>query len=381
MTATPGLSSAELQTWRTFLRAHATVTRRLEAELVAEQGLPLASYDVLVQLSEAPDRSLRMTELADRVLLSRSGLTRLADRLERDGLLRREACPSDARGTLAVLTDAGLQRLEQAWPTHRAGRRRARHRPAERRRGRGARAAARQARPGRAAARGRLRRPALTPSRERSRVVRDGWALGFAVGLYGTTFGAAAVTAGLSAPQACVLSALMFTGASQFALVGVLGAGGSAVSAVAGALLLGVRNTLYAVRVSSLLPERGLRRAVAAHLTIDESTARRPPRRQGSSGPASGRRASASSSSGTPSRCWARWAPPGSATRPTSASTRSCPRRSWRCSGRSSPAAGGVATAVAGALVAVVALPLLPAGVPVLLAGLVVLPQLLRRTA
>jgi DNA-binding MarR family transcriptional regulator len=115
------LSSAELATWRAFLRAHATVTRRLEAELVAEHELPLPSYDVLVQLSEAPERRLRMTELADRVLLSRSGLTRLADRLERDGLISRQACPSDARGTLAVLTDAGLARLEAAWPTHRRG--------------------------------------------------------------------------------------------------------------------------------------------------------------------------------------------------------------------------------------------------------------------
>jgi len=114
-----GLTSEEMHTWRTFLRSHATVTRRLEAELVAEHDLPLASYDVLVQLSEAPDRRLRMTELADRVLLSRSGLTRLADRLERDGLLTRVACPSDARGTLAVLTDDGLARLEQAWPSHR----------------------------------------------------------------------------------------------------------------------------------------------------------------------------------------------------------------------------------------------------------------------
>lgn len=121
MTAPPGLTTAELTAWRTFLRAHATVLRRLEAELVAEHDLPLASYDVLVQLSEAPDRRLRMTELADRVLLSRSGLTRLADRLARDGLLQREACPSDARGTLAVLTDAGLQRLRAAWPTHLRG--------------------------------------------------------------------------------------------------------------------------------------------------------------------------------------------------------------------------------------------------------------------
>ncbi len=121
MSVSEGLTSTELTAWRTFLRAHATVTRRLEAELIAEHDLPLASYDVLVQLSEAPDRRLRMTELADRVLLSRSGLTRLADRLERDGLISRQACPSDARGTLAVLTDAGLARLEQAWPTHRRG--------------------------------------------------------------------------------------------------------------------------------------------------------------------------------------------------------------------------------------------------------------------
>jgi DNA-binding MarR family transcriptional regulator len=121
VTVQEGLTAAELATWRTFLRAHATVTRRLEAELVAEHELPLASYDVLVQLSEAPDRSLRMTELADRVLLSRSGLTRLADRLERDGLITRQACKSDARGTLAVLTDAGLAKLETAWHTHRRG--------------------------------------------------------------------------------------------------------------------------------------------------------------------------------------------------------------------------------------------------------------------
>ncbi len=118
---TSALTPADLTAWRTFLRAHATVVRRLEAELVAEHDLPLASYDVLVQLSEAPDRRLRMTELADRVLLSRSGLTRLADRLERDGLLERRACPDDARGTLAVLTSAGLDRLRAAWPTHLRG--------------------------------------------------------------------------------------------------------------------------------------------------------------------------------------------------------------------------------------------------------------------
>ena len=121
MSAEQGLTPAQQRAWRTFLRAHATVVRALEAELLAEHDLPLASYDVLVQLSEAPDRRLRMTELADRVLLSRSGLTRLADRLEREGLITREPCPSDARGTLAVLTEAGLQRLRDAWPTHLRG--------------------------------------------------------------------------------------------------------------------------------------------------------------------------------------------------------------------------------------------------------------------
>ena len=87
------------------------VTRRLEADLLAEHQLPLASYDVLVQLVEAPERRLRMTELAERVLLSRSGLTRLVDRLEREGLVRREACDDDARGLFAVLTEDGFQRL------------------------------------------------------------------------------------------------------------------------------------------------------------------------------------------------------------------------------------------------------------------------------
>jgi len=116
-----GLTVEQQGAWRVFLRAHSTVLRRLESELVAEHDLPLASYDVLVQLSEAPRSALRMTELAERVLLSRSGLTRLVDRLERDGLVERQACPQDARGTLAVLTPAGLARLRAAWPTHLSG--------------------------------------------------------------------------------------------------------------------------------------------------------------------------------------------------------------------------------------------------------------------
>ena len=121
MSVRTGLSPAELSAWRLFLRAHTQVIRRLEHDLMTEHDLPLASYDVLVQLSEAPDRSLRMTELAERVLLSRSGLTRLVDRLVRDRLVERQACPSDARGTLAVLTDAGAAKLAEAWPTHLRG--------------------------------------------------------------------------------------------------------------------------------------------------------------------------------------------------------------------------------------------------------------------
>lgn len=110
-----------MRAWRELLRAHARVTRILEAELEQAHRLPLASYDVLVQLAEAPGRALRMSELAQAVLLSRSGLTRLVDRLEREGLVVRESCPSDARGTLAVLTPAGLDRLRAASGTHLTG--------------------------------------------------------------------------------------------------------------------------------------------------------------------------------------------------------------------------------------------------------------------
>jgi DNA-binding MarR family transcriptional regulator len=110
-----------LTVWRNFLRAHARVSRRLEADLLAEHELPLASYDVLVQLVEAPQRRLRMTELADRVLLSRSGLTRLVDRLARDGLVVREAVESDARGLFAVLTAEGYAKLRKASGTHLRG--------------------------------------------------------------------------------------------------------------------------------------------------------------------------------------------------------------------------------------------------------------------
>jgi DNA-binding MarR family transcriptional regulator len=110
-----------LAAWSTFLRAHARVVRELERELQAEQDLALTDYDVLVQLAAAADRRLRMSELADRLLLSRSGVTRLVDRLVADGLVARETCESDRRGQWAALTDAGYDRLRRASPTHLRG--------------------------------------------------------------------------------------------------------------------------------------------------------------------------------------------------------------------------------------------------------------------
>jgi len=107
--------------WRAFLRAHAQVVRRLERELAEEQGLALTDYDVLVQLAGADQRRLRMSELADRLLLSRSGVTRLVDRLVADDLVERVTCNDDRRGQWAALTDAGLRRLRAATPTHLRG--------------------------------------------------------------------------------------------------------------------------------------------------------------------------------------------------------------------------------------------------------------------
>jgi DNA-binding MarR family transcriptional regulator len=107
--------------WRAFLRAHAGLTRQLERELGAEAGIPLAWYDVLLQLAEAPERRLRMAELAERVLLSRSGLTRLVDRLQAEQLVVRQPAPDDARGMYTVLTPQGLAALRRSAPVHLAG--------------------------------------------------------------------------------------------------------------------------------------------------------------------------------------------------------------------------------------------------------------------
>ena len=107
----------------------------------------------------------------------------------------------------------------------------------------------------------------------RNQVDRTALSVAFTVGLYGAAFGAAGVTADFSILQTCLLSILLFSGASQFAVVGIMGAGGSAVSAIATATLLGFRNTLYGLQMAPILKVKGFKRVIAAQITIDESTA------------------------------------------------------------------------------------------------------------
>jgi DNA-binding MarR family transcriptional regulator len=127
MTVTEGAArplsagDSRLEPWRAFLQAHARITRRLDEELRAEHDLSLAEYDALLTIADAPGRRIRMRHLADRVILSKSGVTRLIDRLVLDGLVQRDVCLSDARGAEAVLTPAGLDRLRRASRTHLRG--------------------------------------------------------------------------------------------------------------------------------------------------------------------------------------------------------------------------------------------------------------------
>jgi DNA-binding MarR family transcriptional regulator len=115
------LEPVELAAWRGMLRVHAELVKALDSELVGAHDLPLINYEVLITLDAAPDQRLRMAELADSVLLSRSGMTRLVDRLERDGLLVRDHCTDDGRGCYAVLTEKGAATLAEARPTHLGG--------------------------------------------------------------------------------------------------------------------------------------------------------------------------------------------------------------------------------------------------------------------
>jgi DNA-binding MarR family transcriptional regulator len=115
------LDRDELAAWRGMLRVHASMTRQLDLELTAAHDLPLSSYEVLLFLNDAPDGRMRMSELADGVLLSRSGLTRLVDRLERSELIERERCADDARGYWAIITPHGRELFADARETHLAG--------------------------------------------------------------------------------------------------------------------------------------------------------------------------------------------------------------------------------------------------------------------
>ena len=106
--------------WGSFVVAHARLTRLIDAEMTAAGVLPLEWYDVLLPVYEAPGRRLRLSELAERALVTRSGLTRLVDRIEAKGLLARERCTDDRRGAFAVLTDPGLEALRRSWPKYEA---------------------------------------------------------------------------------------------------------------------------------------------------------------------------------------------------------------------------------------------------------------------
>jgi DNA-binding MarR family transcriptional regulator len=124
VTDTRWLDADEQQAWRTWLQHSLLMFDRLDAELRRSHGIGLADYEILVQLSEAPDHSLRMNELAEQALVSRSRLTHRVDRLVEAGLVERQPCPTDRRGLFAVLSPAGLALLEAAAPTHVGGVRR-----------------------------------------------------------------------------------------------------------------------------------------------------------------------------------------------------------------------------------------------------------------
>lgn len=111
----------DLELWRDFLRAHAHVSSSLENDLQSRAGFPLTWFDVLFHLSDAPGGKLRLQDLADKLLFSRSGLTRLVDRIEQAGFVEREPDPHDRRGVSAVLTAAGRRAFRRATPTHRKG--------------------------------------------------------------------------------------------------------------------------------------------------------------------------------------------------------------------------------------------------------------------
>src|SRR5919108_4109935 len=121
MVSASRLTDTEMRAWQALLHAHQQIVRTLDRELRDEHDLPMGAYDVLLRLARAPNAVLRMTDLADRVMLSPSGLTRLVDRLVARGLVERQADPQDARVALASLTDEGMSLLRRAARTHLRG--------------------------------------------------------------------------------------------------------------------------------------------------------------------------------------------------------------------------------------------------------------------
>jgi DNA-binding MarR family transcriptional regulator len=115
------LGEAYLKAWRLFITSHAKLIQQIDADLQAAGQISLSWYDVLIELYEAPEKRLRMTELAERVVLSRSGLTRLVDRLEERDFLRRETDPQDRRGFYVLITEAGISAMRMAWPVYAKG--------------------------------------------------------------------------------------------------------------------------------------------------------------------------------------------------------------------------------------------------------------------
>jgi predicted branched-subunit amino acid permease len=206
--------------------------------------------------------------------------------------------------------------------------------------------------------------------------VRRGLGIGVAVGTYGISFGAAATAAGLSVLQTCAMSVLIFTGASQFALVGVLGAGGGVLAGVLSSVLLGSRNALYAVVLQDLMPLHGPRKVLAAQITIDESTA------VATAAPRQYAHVGFWWAGGTVYVMW------NLATLLGAAGAAAVDTQALGLDGAVGAAFLGLLwprlreswrVALGGAALALVAVPLTPAGVPVLIAGLAVLPSLVRR--
>ena len=118
LAVTAQLTEEQLAMWRAFLEAHSAVIRYLEQGMQEEHGLPLTWFDVLVHLADAPEGRLRLGELADSVILTRSGITRLVDRMAAAGLVRREPCPGDRRGHYAVITAEGEETIQRVAPGH-----------------------------------------------------------------------------------------------------------------------------------------------------------------------------------------------------------------------------------------------------------------------